>query len=292
MAAKFKKGVDLQGQRGQNAADASAATDLVTLQQMQAFVRGLNWKATARVKATGNVTLTAPGASINGVTMVTGDRFLAGSQTTGTENGVYVWNGAAVPATRALDMDSSAEFIGAAIYVTEGTSGADTMWTQTLDPFTLGSSTAVFTQFGGGGTTYTADGNGIELTGSSFGLELDGTSLSKSATGLRIASAAAGAGLVESSGILAVGAGTGITVAADTVSVDTSVVVRKYAADCAATTNPQTFTHGLGTADVQVFVWESTELVFADVTKTGSTSVTVDFGSAPTAAQYRVVVQG
>lgn len=256
MAVKFKKGVDLSGQRAVNAADASAATDLVTLQQMQAFVRGLNWKSAVRVRATGNVTLSAPGATINGVTMVAGDRFLAPAQTTGTENGIYVWNGAAVAATRAPDMDATAEFVGAAVYVTEGTVSPDTMWTQTLDPFTLGTSSAVFTQFGGGGTTYTAS-TGLTMVGSD----------------IRV---------VPGNGILADGTST---------RVDPAVVVRKFAADCVATTNPQTFTHSLGTNDVQVEVWESSEKVFPDVTK-GAGTVIVDFGSAPTAAQYRVVVQG
>lgn len=257
MAVKFLKGVDLNGQRALNAADASAATDLVTLQQMQAAVRGLDWKPSVRAASTGNLNLAAPGTSIDGVTMAANDRFLAKDQTTASQNGIYVWNGAATPATRATDADSSAEVSsGLAVTVTEGTANGDKVWLLTTnDPITLDTTALVFTQLGGGGASYVA-GNGLVLTGTTFD----------------------------------VGAGTGIIAGTDTVSIDTSVVVRKYAADCVATTNPQTFTHGLGSDDVDVTVWEGSTKVFPDVTK-GSGTVIVDWGSAPTAAQYRVVVK-
>lgn len=254
--AKFLKAIDHNGQRSTNAADASAATDLVTLQQMQAYVRGLNWKAAARVRATGNITISAPGATINGVSMVAGDRFLASLQTTGTENGIYVWNGAAVPATRAADNDTSAEMVGAAVYVTEGTTLPDTMWVQTLDPITLGTNTPAFTQFGGGGTTYTAS-TGLTMVGSD----------------IRV---------VPGNGIIADGTST---------RVDPAIVARKFAANCVVTTNPQTFAHGFGSADIVVTVKESGVVVYPDIS-VDATNVTVDWGSAPTAAQYRVTAIG
>lgn len=65
-------------------------------------------------------------------------------------------------------------------------------------------------------------------------------------------------------------------------------VVRKGAANCAATTNPQTFAHGAGSADVQVEVYESGSKVFPDVT-VNTTNIVIDFGGAPAASQYRVV---
>lgn len=258
MAGQFKKGIDLNGQRAVNAGDASAATDLVTLQQMQAAIRGLDWKDSVRAASTGNLTIAAPGASIDGVAMAAGNRFLAKDQTTASENGIYVWTAAATPATRALDADISAEVTsGMAVTSTEGTANGDKAWILiTNDPIVLATTALVFAQLGGGGGTYTA-GNGLVLSGSDFN----------------------------------VGPGNGILVTADTVTVDPAVVVRKYALDCVATTNPQTFTHGLGTNDVDVTVWETNERVFPDVTK-GAGTVIVDWGSAPTAAQYRVVVHG
>lgn len=301
MANKFRKGIDLNGQRAVNAADASSATDLVTLQQMQAFVRGLDLKDAVRAATTGNISIAAPGSSIDGVTMSAGQRFLARAQTTGSENGIYVWNGAATPATRATDADSSAEVTqGMAVTVAEGTTkgtggtqAAPVTWVlTTADPIVLGTTALVFSILGGAGTAYTADGNGIELSGFQFALELDGTSLSKSATGLRIGSGAAGAGLTEASGVLAVGVTAPLTVAADSIGIDTAVVARIFQQDCAATTNPQTFTHGLGKRPVVDIVTPANdERQFPDVTIT-TTTVVVDWGSAPTAGEYRVIAVG
>jgi hypothetical protein len=257
---KAMKGVDFNAQRGTNAADGAAATDLVTLQQLQAAIRGLDWKDSVRAASTGNLTITAPGASIDGVTMAAGNRFLAKNQTTASENGIYTWNGAAVPAARTLDADTSAEVTsGLATTSMEGTANSDKAWLLiTNDPIVLGTTALVFAQLGGGGAAYTA-GNGLVLSGVDFN----------------------------------VGAGNGILVTADTVTVDPAIVVRKFAADCVATTNPQTFTHLLATNDVEVHVWETATntKVYPDITK-GAGTVIIDWGAAPTAAQYRVVIQG
>jgi hypothetical protein len=195
------------------------------------------------------------GSSIDGVTVATGDRVLLKDQTTASENGIYavVASGAA---SRTTDADSSADVDSMIVGVESGTVNADKIFQLVTDNPTLGSTSLVFTQFTGGGTAYVA-----------------------------------GAGLTESpAGTFNVGAGNGISVNADDIQVNTAVVVRKFAANCAATTNPQTFTHGLGTDDVQVAVFETNDLVFPDVTK-GSGTVIIDWGGAPTAAQYRVVIQ-
>jgi hypothetical protein len=63
--------------------------------------------------------------------MVSGDRFLAKDQATTSQNGIYVWNGAAVAATRALDASIFRELEGAVVKVEEGTSNTGTQWRQT-----------------------------------------------------------------------------------------------------------------------------------------------------------------
>jgi len=264
MALQLKKGADFNGQRAINAGDGSAATDLVTLQQLQAAIRGIDWKDSVRAASTGTLTLTAPGATIDGVAMAAGNRFLAKDQTAGAENGIYIWNGAAVAATRAPDADANAEVTaGFAVTSTEGTANVDKMWLLTTnDAIVVGTTALVFTQLGGATTPYTA-GNGLALTGQAFSVVAD-------------------------NGILVTGSG---------VKVDPSVVTRKYAADCAATTNPQVFTHGLGTDDISVTVKDvaSGQIVHPDVILPPIASAgtfSVDWGSAPTAAQYRVIVKG
>ena len=111
---------------------------------------------------------------------------------------------------------------------------------------------------GGGGAAYTA-GNGLTLTSQDF----------------------------------AVGAGTGISVGADTVGIDTAVVVRKYAATIGdGSTTAIAVTHNLGTKDItySLQVVSTGEFVDTDATATSTNVLTLTFPTAPTAGQYRVVV--
>lgn len=295
MSQKVLNGLDLNGKLINNLGDPSAGTDAANKQYVDNVAAGLDWKENVRVATTAAGTLATSfenGDSIDGVTLATGNRILIKNQAAGAENGIYVVAASGAP-TRASDADTSADIANMVVRVSEGTANGDKAFQLITDNITLGTTALVYTEFAAG-QAYTADGQGIELSGSQFALELDGTTLSKSASGLRIGSGAAGAGLVESSGVLAVGAGTGISVAADAVAIDSSVVTRKYAANCAATTNPQTFTHNLGTLDVDVQVVEvsSGNTVIADVSRPTTNTVSVNFGGAPTADQYRVLVKG
>lgn len=133
---------------------------------------GLSWKAAARVLSASNVTLSAPGSTIDGVAMSIGDRFLANGQSTGSENGVYVWNGSAVPATRSTDASTggsgSTGVLGMTISIEEGTY-ADQMWICTTNaPITIGVTTLNYAK--SSATTYTSS-NGITLTGNNFTLD-------------------------------------------------------------------------------------------------------------------------
>lgn len=293
---KMLNTLDMSSNRITNVASPSAGTDAANKDYVDGKAAGLSWKSSVRVATTTNGTLATAyenGDTVDGVTLVTGDRILLKNQTTQTENGIYVVAATGAPA-RASDADSTAELESATVFVIAGTANADTAWTQTTNAPTIGSSNIVFAQFGAG-QSYTADGNGIELTSTTFSLELDGTSLSKSATGLRIGSAAAAAGLTESGGLLSVGAGTGITVNANDVALDTSVAVRKYATNIGDNSSTTiTVTHNLGTTDVTFMLWtgSSGALVECDANNRTSNAFDLVFGTAPTTNQYRVVVHG
>ena len=108
----------------------------------------------ARVATTANLTLTAPGPTIDGVTMVSGDMVLVKNQTTGSQNGVYTYNGSAAAMTRISALDSSAEAItGLLITVAEGTANSTTVWMlSTYQPITLNTTSLAFTQISQNGT--------------------------------------------------------------------------------------------------------------------------------------------
>lgn len=256
MARKILTGIDLNGQRGQNFADPSAANDAATKSYVDNLAAGLAWKPIARAATTANVTLSGT-QTIDGVALIAGDRVLVKDQSTASGNGIYVV--AAGAWSRATDADSAAELVNATVLVSEGTNNADNAWTQTVNaPITVGTTGLTFAQFGGGGAAYTA-GNGLTLTSQDF----------------------------------AVGAGTGISVGADTVGIDTAVVVRKYAATIGdGSTTAIAVTHNLGTKDItySLQVVSTGEFVDTDATATSTNVLTLTFPTAPTAGQYRVVV--
>lgn len=262
VAIPFLGDIDLQSAgKVTGSTDPSAATDLVTLQYLQAFVRGLDWKESVRVRASGNVTLSAPGASIDGVAMTAGDRFLATAQTAGAENGIYLWNGAAVAATRALDADTATKLTDGATTAIEQGTGAGQWWMLTTNPpITLGTTVLTFVQVGAGGTAYVA-----------------------------------GSGLAESpAGTFNVGTGTGISVTADNIAIDTAVVARKFSANVGnGTLTTIDVVHNLGTRDVIVQLrrattpWERSEV--RDEALDANT-VRLLFNTAPAANAYRVTV--
>lgn len=130
-----------------NLPDGTAAQHPVTVAQLNAAIEGLAPKDNVVVAAQVNTTIAVPGASINAITMSVNDRVLLFNQTAGSENGIYIWNGAAVPMTRSLDMNSSLEFNSAIVGVDQGTS-AGVYYRQTTVGPTVGTTAIAFIPFG------------------------------------------------------------------------------------------------------------------------------------------------
>lgn len=299
MARTFLNGLDLNNQKIISVGGPTAGTDAATKDYVDNVARGLSWKTSVRAATTAAAALATDfeaGDVLDGVALAAGDRILIKDQASGAENGIYVVNGSGVP-TRAADADTSAEVkSGLAVTVTEGTvNGNKVMVLTTDDPIVLGTTALSFSPLGGG-ATYTAGAGLTESPAGTFNVAA-GAGLETSGGTVRVAAAAAGAGLTGGAGsALAVGAGTGISVAADTVAVDTGVVSRHVAAnvgDGASTVID--VTHNLGTYDVAatLFVNSGTrEDVVCDVGRPDVNTVRLTFPTAPTAGQYRVVVQG
>lgn len=330
MSRKVLNGLDLGNQRIVSLGDPSSGTDAATKQYVDQVARGLNWKQSVRAATTANATLASAyenGDVIDGVTLATNDRILIKNQSTASENGIYVVNASGAP-TRAADMAATTDGKGVAVTVTSGTVNADRVYIQTADTAVVGTNDLTWSQLGGGGSTYTA-GDGLGDSSNTFsvntgvGLEISsdavrisaaaagagltggagsalavgaGTGITVNADDVALSASVAGAGLTHTTGVLAVGAGTGISVSADAVAVDTGVVSRHVAANVGDGVSTQIdVTHNLGTYDVTVELFVNSgarDSCIFDVGRPDTNTIRLNFPSAPTSGQYRVVVQG
>lgn len=149
MALPVKIKLDFEnGRRIINLAPAQANGEPVVFEQLRAAIEGLAWKDDVRAASTVNVSVASPGASIDGVALAASDRVLLKNQTAQTENGIYFWNGAAVPMTRTDDASTFDELEGAVVNVSEGTANQNTTWRQTQVNGVIGTNNIVWTTFG------------------------------------------------------------------------------------------------------------------------------------------------
>lgn len=143
--------------------DAAVAT-------LNAALAGLSFIETPAVAvATTNINIASPGANVDGVAPTAGDPddglVLLTAQSTPSQNGLWTWNGAAVPLTRpALGYTYKG---GTVVTVgPQGGANGSSLWLQTTDDPIVGTTSLTFTRFG---NTYSA-GSGITLTGTVFSL--------------------------------------------------------------------------------------------------------------------------
>lgn len=163
------------------------ATSLVSKEYVDAVKVGLDFKDSVRVATTGsNISLSSAPAAIDGVTLSSDDRVLVKDQSSGAENGIYVFNGSGSAMTRATDADANAEVTsGMFTFVTEGSVNADSGFVLTTDgSITVGSTALAFAQFSGAGQI--TAGTGMTKTGNTLDVEVDGQSLEISSDALRI----------------------------------------------------------------------------------------------------------
>jgi hypothetical protein len=154
---------------------STPGTDAVTKDYVDTLVQGLAWKDAARVATTTNITLSGL-QTIDGVTVVSGERVVVKNQTTTSQNGIYLASAGAW--SRSPDANSAAELDGLAVFVRDGTVHKDTAWVQTNPIVTVDTTAVIFSQFAAaGGAT---EGNGISIAGSTISTRI-GNGLSFSA---------------------------------------------------------------------------------------------------------------
>lgn len=223
-------------------------------------VEGLAWKDSCRVATQANLNLTSPGATIDGITMGANERVLVRVQTTASQNGIYVWNGASTPMTRALDANTAAELEQAVTTVEEGTSAGAT-FRQTAINFVLDTGAVTWASFGTAAPAATESTAGIAEIATQAETDA-GTDDQRIVTPAKLANYAGR--------------------------------VRRYVTDIGDGSNTSyTVTHNLNTRDVNVAIRRNTgayDYVIADVEATTLNTVTIRFVSAPASNAFRVFV--
>lgn len=230
------------------------------LADLNSAVEGLAWKDSCRVATQANLNLASPGATIDGITMSASDRVLVRSQTATAENGIYIWNGAATPATRAPDANTAAELEQAVTTVEEGAS-AGASFRQTSVNFTLDSGAVAWTSFGTGAPSATETTAGIAEIATQAETDT-GTDDARIVTPLKLATWSGRRRLTSAS--IGDGSATQIDV-----------------------------THNFNTRNVVVEVYRNSgnfDTIQCDVGRTSVNAVRLNFAVAPTSNQFTVVV--
>ena len=143
-------------------ADPVSAQDAASKNYVDAAVNGLDWKQSVRAVSTSNVAAFSGLQTIDGITLVAGDRVLLAGQATASQNGIWVASSGTW--IRSIDANSSAKVTsGLAVMITEGVVNADTQWRLTTnDAIVIDSTALVFVQIGSA-TSY-AQGTGILIS--------------------------------------------------------------------------------------------------------------------------------
>jgi len=127
----------------------SAGSDVTTKTYVDDLVAGLKTRIITRVATTANVNLSnglENGDTLDGITLVTGDKVLVKDQTDATENGIYLVP-ASGAASRDPDFNTVDELAGQLVIIQEGTTNEDTIFLCTTDTGgTIGSVNITFSQ--------------------------------------------------------------------------------------------------------------------------------------------------
>ena len=301
------------------------AAHIATKGYVDAARQGLDVKQSVRVATVSAINLTSDlnaGDTIDGVTLVAGDRVLVKNQSTALENGIYVATTSGA-ASRSSDANGTADTgelkPGTFTFVEEGTTNSDKGFVvSTNGTITIDTTAIAWTQFSGAGS-FTA-GDGLSQDGNTINVNVTSNRTAITADAIDISANYVGQSSITTLGTITTGVwnGTDVAVAdggsgasdaagartnlgikttAGAVTTSTSTLARVASQGCAASasgTSTTTVTHNFNTLDVSVQIVEVAggATVFGDVVRANADTVTVTLLGAISSGDYRIVVTG
>lgn len=276
MAKKFLVPLDLGNNRIQSLGTPNSDSDAATKAYVDAANLARDVKDSCRVATTADIALTGT-PTIDGVSLVAGDRVLVKDQAAGEQNGIYVV--AAGAWSRSIDADSGGDVTpGMYTFVEEGTVNADSGWVLTTNaPINLGVTSLTFVQFSGAGQVIA--GAGLTKSGNTLNIG-QGTGIQVNADDVALAIPVP----------IAYGGTGAITAAAARAGLGTLSVYDAVLGNGAATS--YNIDHTLGTKVVGVAVWQESDgvEVECDVTRSTINRVVLGFSAAPATDSLHVMV--
>lgn len=274
--------VSMGSQRLINLAAASGSNDAIRkaefddlATQVAGAAAGVSYKSPVRAASTVNLTLSAP-QTVDGVSLVAGDRVLVTAQTSGVNNGIYVVQAGAW--TRATDADTNGELApGTTVVVTEGTSNGDQPWYLTSDSaITIGTTAQVWNKLPYPAGEITVAGDGLDKVGSTLSV--------KTSTGLEI---------ISDNVVIKRGTAAG----SNALTTDARVPLMRVVDITGAASSTVDIAHGLGFQWPVAFVYENVSGTWGLVGGIGmepysTSNMRLYFGATPTDGQYKVVFYG
>ena len=130
------------------------------------------------------LTLSTGISTLDGYTLVDGDRILIKNESNQAHNGIYIRTSSTV-FTRATDFDTVAEVAsGDFLFVENGTANGSNGYVQTETTVAIGTSVFIFEQFSGAGQI--TAGAGLSKTGNQLDVEVDNSSIEIVADALQV----------------------------------------------------------------------------------------------------------
>ena len=301
------------------------AAHIATKGYVDSARQGLDVKASVRVATTAAINLASDleaGDTIDGVTLVAGDRVLVKNQGTASENGIYVAV-ASGAASRSSDANGTADTgeltSGTFTFVEEGTVNFDSGFVISTDgTITVGTTGITWTQFSGAGSFEAGDG--LSKSGTQVNVNVTSNRTAITADAIDISANYVGQSSITTLGTITTGVWNGTDVAvedggtgasdaasartnlgikttAGAVTTSTSALARIAKQGCAASVtgvSTTTVTHNFGTTDVNVQIYEvsSGATVIGDVTRSNADTLSVVLYGTISPNDYTIVVVG